>query len=57
MADKYSKLASIAGARADGGDTLTLFVAPQATEDEVEAVRQVVSRDARVESVRVERRK
>ncbi len=57
LADKYSKLASISGAKADGGDTLTLFVSPQATDDEVEAVRQVVSRDSRVEKVKVERRK
>ncbi len=56
LAEEYSKFAGVSGAWAEGGDTLTLFLSPQATEDEAEAVSQAFSRDSRVEQVNVERR-
>ncbi len=56
LGQKYIKFASVVGTSGDGGDTVTLFLSPQATDDEAEAVRQAISRESGVEQVNVERR-
>jgi hypothetical protein len=56
LGEKYITFAGVAGTRGDRGDTLTLFLSPQATEDEAEAVSQALSRESRVEQVEVERK-
>jgi hypothetical protein len=56
LTHEYSKFDGISGARADGGDTLAVFLSPEASEDELDAVKQALSRDSRVERVSVERR-
>ncbi len=56
LGKKYIEFASVAGTRGDGGNTVTLFLSPQATDDEAEAVSQALSRESRVEQVNVERR-
>jgi len=56
LTQKYIKFTGVSGTRADAGATLTLFLSPDATEDEAEAVKQALSRDSRVEQVNVERR-
>ncbi len=56
LTEKYIKFSGVAETHGGGGDTLTVFFSPEATEDEADAVRQALSRESRVEQVNVERR-
>ena len=57
LTEKYIKFPGVAGTEGDPGDTLKLFLSPEASEDEAEAVWDALSAEPRVEQVRVERRR